>query len=114
MLVGGAIHAFAAEAPKEDAACVQQLLTAVVNSDHAAFVADGEAVFKTMKPEQFTAFAARISPVLKSGYDLTYLGTLSQRGYRVSLWKISLKAGGDDLLATLSMRDGKVGGFFVR
>jgi hypothetical protein len=114
MLVGGATFALAAEAPKEDAASVNKLITALVNSDHAAFVSDGEAAFKAMKQGQFESFAAKISPVLKSGYEVTYLGTLNQKGYRMSLWKVSLKAGGDDLLASLSMRDGKVGGFFIR
>jgi ABC-type transporter MlaC component len=114
ILVGGAVHALAAEAPKEDAACVHKLMTSLTNADYAAFVADGEAAFKAMKQEQFEAFATKISPVLKTGYEVTYLGSLNQKGYRVTLWKVSLKAGGDDLLAMLSLRDGKVGGFVIR
>lgn len=114
MLVGGATFVRAADAPKEDSASLNKLITSLVSSDYTSFVADGEAGFKAMKQEQFEAFAAKISPVLKQGYEVTYLGTLNQRGYRVSLWKVSLKADGDDLLASLSMRDGKVGGFFIR
>lgn len=114
MLFAGAAFASAAEAPKADQAIANKLITALVNSDYASFVADGEAPFKAMKPQQFAAVAAKLSPVLKTGYDVTYLGSLNQKGYQVSLWKISLKAGGDDLMGSLSLRDGKVGGFFLR
>ena len=114
MLVGGATFAVAADAPKEDSASVKKLITSLVNSDYASFVADGEVRFKALKQEQFDSVAASVAPVLKQGYEVTYLGTLNQKGYRMSLWKVSLKAGGDDLLASLSMRNGKVGGFFIR
>jgi len=93
---------------------VNKIITSLVNADYTAFVADGEARFKELKKEQFDSVAAKIAPVLKQGYEVTYLGSLNQRGYHVSLWKVGLKTGGGDLLATLSMKDGKVGGFFIR
>lgn len=114
MLLAGSAFAVAGEAPKADQALAAKLITALVNADYGSFVADGEATFKAMKPDQFAAVAAKLSPVLKTGYEVTYLGSLNQRGYQVSLWKISLKAGGDDLMASLSLRNGKVGGFFIR
>jgi hypothetical protein len=114
MLAGSSTFAFAADASTEDSARVNQLITSLANADYTAFVADGEGKFTELKKEQFDAVAAKVAPVLKQGYEVAYLGSLNQRGYHVSLWKISLKAGGDDMLATLSMKDGKVGGFFIR
>jgi hypothetical protein len=39
---------------------------------------------------------------------------IDQKGFRVTLWKVSYKDGSDDMLATLSVRSGTVGGFFIR
>jgi hypothetical protein len=113
-LVAGVGALFAAESPKEDAAVSAKLLSAIENSDYKAFLADGDAAFQQLKQEQFDSLAAKLAPKLKSGYAVSYLGELKQRGYRVTLWKVSFTAGGDDALATLSMKDGKVGGFFIR
>ena len=58
--------------------------------------------------------SAKVAPKLLAGHELSYLGDLRQHGYHVTLWKVSFKDGGDDALATLSVKDGKVGGFFIR
>ncbi len=104
----------AAEPAKEDAALSAKLMAAIVKPDYEAFVADGEDAFKQLRKEQFEAFAAKIGPKLAAGHQFTYLGELKQKGYRVTLWKISFPDGSDDLVASLSVKDGKVGGFFIR
>ena len=109
-----AAPALAADAPKEDAAAAGKLLAALEKSERDAFVADGEAAFQKLTPPQFAAAVAQLGPRLKAGYETLYLGELKQRGYRVTLWKLSFKDGGDDALATLSMKDGKVGGFWIK
>jgi len=109
-----AAPALAADAPKEDAAASSKLLTAVEKADYESFVADGEAAFKRLPKPQFEAAVAQLAPRLKGGYEAIYLGELKQHGYRVTLWKLSFKDGGDDALATLSMKDGKVGGFWIK
>jgi len=91
-----------------------KLLNAITSDDYAAFVADGNAAFQGLKKDQFEAVVSQIGFRLKEGYDLTYLGDLKQKGYQVTLWRIRFKSGGDDLLATLSMKDGKVGGFWIK
>jgi hypothetical protein len=91
-----------------------KLLNATTSDDYAAFVADGNAAFQGLKKDQFEAVVSQIGFRLKEGYDLTYLGDLKQKGYQVTLWRIRFKSGGDDLLATLSMKDGKVGGFWIK
>jgi hypothetical protein len=115
LLLGSTALLSAADAPGDAAAIATKLFAAIENTDYAAFVADGDAVFQQkLKPEQFAAVAAQLAPMLKAGHDVTYLGELQQKGFRVTLWKLSFKQGGNDLLATLSLKDGKVGGFWIR
>src|SRR3954469_23700161 len=110
LLMGSSGRVSAAETPPEDAAITNKLITAVVQSDYDAFVADGEATFRQLKKEQFQAATARLAPRLQAGHEVSYLGELKQNGYHVTLWKITFKDGSDDALATLSMKAGKVGG----
>jgi len=93
---------------------VPKLLSAIASDDYAGFVADGNAAFRGLKKEQFEVVVSELSSKLMAGYDLTYLGDLNQQGYQVTLWRIRFKSGGDDLIATLSMKDGKVGGFWIK
>ena len=114
MLVGSSVGVFAVDAPKEDAALTAKLVAAIVKSDYEAFVSDGEAPFRQLKKEQFEVVSAQLAPKLKAGHEISYLGELNQKGFRVTLWKLSFKDGSDDALATLSVKAGKVGGFFIR
>ncbi|MEH2102821.1 MAG: hypothetical protein V7K76_24360 [Nostoc sp.] len=41
------------------------------------------------------------------------MGNLKQQGYQVYLWKLTFLDGGDDVLARLSLKDGKIGGFWL-
>jgi hypothetical protein len=90
-----------------------KLIAALEKGDYAAFIADGDATFSAFKQEQFESVAAQLSARLKQGYDISPLGELKKRGQQVTLWRIRFKAGGDDLLATLSMNERKVTGFWV-
>ena len=89
-------------------------MTAIEKDEHATFVADSENAFQQMKKEQFDSIAAQMAPKFKAGYTITYLGDLKQRGYHLTLWKLSFKDGTDDVLTTLSVKGDKVGGFFLR
>ncbi|MEO5712051.1 MAG: hypothetical protein ABIT37_01050 [Luteolibacter sp.] len=91
-----------------------KLVKALVNDDYAAFIADGDASFKGLTKEQFEGAVKLLSERLKGGYEVTWLGELKQKGFAVSLWKFTFKDGGDDLLGTLSLKDGKVGGFWIK
>ena len=90
------------------------MITAIVADDYASFVDDGNAAFRGLSKDQFEAVVSQLSSKLKNGYDIAYLGDLNQQGYQVTLWRIRFKSGGDDLIATLSMKDGKVGGFWIK
>lgn len=113
-LIGSPAVLSAAEPATEDVALVSKLIDAIEKSDYDSFVADGEAPFKQLKKEQFDPVATQAAPRLQAGHELSYLGDLKQKGYHVTLWRISFKDGSDDALATLSVKDGKVGGFFIR
>lgn len=104
----------AADPSAEAKAASDKLIAAIAAADHAAFVADGDAAFKGLKKEVFDAVAAQLVPRFRAGYEVAYLGEMKQQGYQVTLWKLSFKDGGDDALATLSMKDGKVGGYWIR
>ena len=104
----------AAEAPSDALAASNKLLAAISSGDYAGFVADGDAAFKGLKKEQFDAVSAQLAPRFKAGYTATYLGDLNQKGYQVTLWRLRFTAGGDDSLATLSLKDGKIGGYWIK
>lgn len=94
---------------------VQQLLGAVQAQDYDAFVAQGTPEFKAGITRQMPeGVSAQLSERMKQGYDLTYLGDLRQQGHDVHLWRLRFKDGGDDTLARLSIKDGKVSGFWLQ
>ena len=102
----------AAPAPAERV--LTSLLVALKNDDYKAFVADGEAPFKAVLTKPMLAeVSAQAAPRLKRGYQVAYLGALNQKGYQVYLWKLIYADGGDDSLVSLSLRAGKIGGFFI-
>lgn len=93
---------------------VHQLLNAMAQNDYQAFIGHGTPEFGAIGKQQFTEVADAVSPRLKQGYTVQHLGNLRQQGLDISVWKISFSDQGDDLLATLNVRNGKVGGFFLR
>lgn len=103
-----------AKPSKEDVDIFSKLVSAIEKKDFQSFVADGEPAFKALPEEKFTSFASQLAPKLNGDHDVTYLGALIQKGYRVTLWKVRFKDGDDDMLATLSVRNGKIGGFYIR
>ena len=109
-----AVSVFATEPPAASQEEAIKLVSAIASDNYTVFVADGNAAFQGLKKDQFESVVSQIGSNLKSGYDLNYLGDLNQRGYQVTLWRVRFKNGGDDLLATLSMKDGKVGGFWIK
>ena len=114
MMIAVSASAFAAEASVDAKHAVDKLVPALVNNDYAAFVADGDAAFKGLPKEQFEAVVKLLAPRFKAGYEVIYLGNLKQKGYDVSLWKLTFKYGGDDMLGTLSLKEGKIGGFWIK
>jgi cellulose biosynthesis protein BcsQ len=93
----------------------QKLLAAQVAKDYDAFVMDASTGLKAaLSKTQFEASSDIMIPKLAAGYEIMPLGELNQRGYEVYLYRLRFKNGGDDMLGTLSLKDGKVGGIFFR
>lgn len=99
------------KAPKAAQNSFVVMMSALETDDLAAFVAPGETAFAMAFTQPvFAKISAQMAPRLKKGYQATFLCPMKQRGYDVFLWKLSFKDGGDDLLASLSTKNGKVSG----
>jgi hypothetical protein len=92
---------------------LDKLLKAVEANDYDAVLAlDSSDAFKAaITKERLTGASGALSPRMKQGYQVVYLGDLNQRGVHVVLWKLAFKDGGDDILAKLTLKGGKVEGF---
>ena len=94
---------------------VNTLLTAIATNNYDALVANAAPALKTrITKETFTQVSTQLSPRLKKGYNLQYLGSLKQQGVEVFLWKITYQDGGDDMLAKLVIQEDKVAGFWFQ
>lgn len=97
-----------------DQPVVQQLLDAMAQNDYQGFTSQGTPEFAAVGEPQFAQVASAIAPRLQGGYTVEHLGNLRQQGLDISVWKVSFQDQGDDLLATLNVQNGQVGGFFLR
>jgi len=94
---------------------MDKLLKAVETNDYDSFVAEGTAELRASMTKQILeGVSTQMSPRMKKGYNITYLGELKQRGCQVHLWKLVYKDGGDDTLAKIVLKDGKVAGFWLQ
>ena len=93
----------------------KNLMAATVSNNYDGFIAECDAAMKAaLTKPMLEGVSKQIEPRAKQGYDAHYLGELKQRGYKVHLWRLSFNDAGDDVLATLSVKDGKAGGFYLR
>lgn len=103
------------QSDKEAQAAFAVLIAAIEANDYASFVTplDNQMKEALTKPA-FEMVVAQFASRLKKGCEAKYFGELKTKGYAVHLWKLTFKDQGDDVLAELSMKDKKVGGFFLR
>ncbi len=115
-LITGTLGAFAAEAPKDESLILETLLEATKNNDLKKFesVCD-EAMTTAMTEEKLAQVSGQMSPVMKDGFKNEYMGVLDRGTVKTYYWKIDFqKEGVPDMLAELSMKNGKAAGFFIR
>jgi len=94
---------------------LDKMLDAVMTNDYDSFVAEGTPEVKAGLTRQMLAGVnSQMAPRMKKGYDATYLGELKQQGCQVMLWKLTYKDGGDDTLARLALKEGKMAGFLLQ
>ena len=92
----------------------KNLMAATVSNSYDGFIAECDAAMKAaLTKPMLEGVSKQIEPRAKQGYNAEYLGGLNQHSYKVHLWRLSFKDGGDDVLATLSVKDGKAGGFYL-
>jgi hypothetical protein len=96
-------------------ALFKKLLAAQAAKDYDPFVADASTGLKAaLSKTQFEASSDLMIPKLAAGYEIAPLGELNQRGCEVYLYRLRFKNGGDDMLGTLSLKEGKVAGILFR
>lgn len=94
---------------------VNTLLAEIAENNYGALVSNAAPALKSrITKETFTQVSTELSPRLKKGYKLQYLGSLKQQGVEVFLWKITYQDGGDDMLARLVIQEDKVAGFWFQ
>lgn len=92
---------------------VHTLLTAIASNNYDNFVANATPSFRTIiTKEVFQQASTGLSPRLKKGYELQYLGSFKHDGIETFLWKIAYKDGGDDMLAEVELQGDKVAFFW--
>ena len=91
----------------------QILVEALKADNYEDYVSNGDASFKKLNRDGFHTLAAKLSPRLKAGYIPTYLGDLRDPDFHISLWKLTFKDGGDEIMAMLNMKAGMVESFWL-
>ena len=108
------VSAFA-EPDQATQALFKNLMAATVSNNYDAFIAESDATLKAALSKRMLERVSReLEPRARQGYEAQYLGELNRKGYRVHLWRLKFKDGGDDALATLSVKDGKAGNFLLQ
>ena len=111
-LMTSSLRAADPDQPAQD--IFKTIMAATVSNDYDGFVSVCDNTMKAaITKTQLEAVSKQIAPRTKDGYDSDYLGELKQRGFAVHLWRLHFKSG-DDVLATLSVKDGKAGGFYLK
>jgi hypothetical protein len=91
---------------------LHQHLTAISKGDFAAFSADADTRMRNaLNEKSFAEFSSYLAKKLNAGYDITYLGELNQLAAKTYMWKVTFTDGSSDMLAKLTIRDGKMAGF---
>jgi hypothetical protein len=103
------------KAKQEAQGAFRVLMAAIEANDYTRFITPLEDEMKAaLNKQSFEVVVAQFAPRLKTGYRAVYFGEMKKKGYTVHLWKLTFKDQSDDVLAELSIKNRKVGGFFLR
>lgn len=101
------------DAPPDD--ILRKMLTATAGARYADFLKHADDAFKAgLTKQNFDGVAGQLSPRLKGGHTVAFLGRLRQGGHEVFLWKLSFKDGGDDNLVKMAVKAKLVAGFWIQ
>ena len=102
--------------PEAPAAVLQTLLQATQDNNLEAFESVCDDVMKqTMTPELLKEVSDQLAGLLQAGYQTIYMGVLDRINFKTYFWKLDLSTeGASDVLAELSLKEGKAVGFFLK
>jgi hypothetical protein len=104
-----------AQAPQATESTMKRMVSAIQANSLPDFVAPGDEAFQAgMTKEMLSSINQSLASRLGQGYSSTFLTRLKQQGFEVYVWKLEFKDGNDDVLVFLALKDGKVGGFWLR
>lgn len=115
--VAAVLSAVSASAEPDQAtqAIFKNLMAATISDNYDGFIAESDATLRAALTKRMLARVSKdLEPRARQGYDSQYLGELNRKGYHVHLWRLKFKDGGDEVLATLSVKDGKAGNFLLQ
>jgi hypothetical protein len=104
-----------AQAPQAAETTMKSMISAIQSNSLANFVAPGDEAFQAgMTKEMLSSINQSLASRLGQGYSSAFLTRLKQQGFEVYVWKMEFKDGNDDVLVFMAVKDGKVGGFWLR
>lgn len=104
-----------AEAPQPAERTMKSMISAIRANSLPDFVAPGDEAFQAgMTREMLSSINQSLASRLTQGTTTTFLTRLNQQGFEVYVWKLEFKDGNDDVLVFMALKDGKVGGFWLR
>ena len=104
-----------AQAPQPAEGTMKSMIAAIQANSLPNFVAPGDEPFQAgMTREMLSSINQSLASRLTQGYTSTFLTRLNQQGFGVYAWKLAFKDGNDDVLVFMAVKEGKVGGFWLR
>ena len=105
----------AAVAPQFAETTMKSMISAIQANSLPDFVAPGDDAFQAgMTKEMLSSINQSLASRLTQGYTSMFLTKLNQQGFEVYVWKLEFKDGNDDVLVFMAVKEGKVGGFWLR
>ena len=111
------------EAPARPLSLCKTLLQSAIDGDYKGFRSEcfkeGDSDMKLAlaqagAKEAFQRASETIAPLCREGYELQFLGSMTQEGSDIYLWKLIPAAGQNQFLVRLALKDGKISGFFFQ
>jgi hypothetical protein len=94
---------------------MKKMMEAIRVKSYDDFMIECDATMRAaLTKQQFEGVSALMAPSLAPGYKTTYLGKLRQQGHITYLWKLEPATLKEDTLISMSIKDKKVGGFYLK
>ena len=101
--------------PQPAETTMKSMVSAIRANSLPDFVTPGDQAFQAgMTKEMLSSINQSLASRLTEGYTSTFLTKMDQQGFEVYVWKLVFKDGNDDVLVFMAVKDGKVGGFWLR